>query len=407
MEEPTKMNNLKNIYFNKPFLLLAGGRFISQLGDKLYLLALPWLVLELTHSAIQSSITFALEFIPQIILAPFIGVYVDRISRKLLMVVSDYLRGVIVMMVTILSYMRQIEMIHIYLAAFLLSALTLLFDSSSEGILPKLVSKERLVEANAKLTFINTSMRLIGPMISGILISSIGASFTIGINAVSFFISAILLSFLPLEMKQSATKGVAKIFEEIKQGFQYLFNHEVLFPIAMFSTFMNIGILLVATLLIFDSKETLGYGPEQTSVIFWVSGFTSTIITLLLKYINKFINKGQIIRFGSTGVLFAILILIFKQNLFTITFSYSLLLIVGIIVNVNMMAYRQEIIPNHLFGRVMTSSRVLGNIFSPISIILSGWLAMRYNVTLVFEIAAIIIIFNILFAWFSKLRLIK
>lgn len=234
---------VKKEWMNRSFGLLMVGRFISQLGDKLYLLALPWLVLELTHSALSSSITFALEIIPQVLLAPFIGVFVDRKSRKLLMVFSDWVRGIIVGVITILAYLGNIQMIHIYLSAFLLATFTLLFDSASEGYIPKVVAKSYLVEANANLTFINTLMRLIGPALAGILIAWIGAAGTIGINAISFILSGMVLSFLNKDdAENSGNKKVNKILEDISEGFQYLTKHEILFPIALFSTFMNMGI---------------------------------------------------------------------------------------------------------------------------------------------------------------------
>lgn len=404
--------NMRKKELNRPFLLLAAGRIVSQLGDKLYLLALPWLVLELTHSALSSSITLALETLPQIILAPFIGVYVDRKPRKWIMVSADIIRGFIVGAITILAVIGKIEIAHIYVGAFLLSAFTMLFDSASEGYLPKVVKKEKLVDANASLTTINTLMRLAGPILSGITIGLIGAAWTIGINAISFFISGLILLFLPnydtsVEAVNSAVKKVNSIMGEIKEGFSFLFKHEVLFPIAVFSTFMNIGIFMATSLLIFQSKETLGYGPEETSTIFWVSGIVATITTFLVKYLKKYITKGQIMLYGSLTVFLAILLLVFNQSLISITISYSLILMTGIMVNVNMMAYRQEVIPSHLFGRVMTSTKVLTGVFGPIAMIAGGYIASEYGARLVFIISAAIIFINVLYASFSKIKYIK
>jgi len=402
-----KFNIGKN-ELSKPFTLLASGRFVSQLGDKLYLLALPWLVLDLTHSALHSSLTLALETLPQIILAPFIGVIVDRKPRKRIMVNADFIRALIIGLITLLALIDQIEMIHIYLAAFLLSTFTLLFDSASEGYLPSIVNKEHLVDANASLTTINTLMRLIGPLLSGILIGLIGSAWTVGINALSFLLSGIILLFLPnIELEGTKPKKLDNILFEIKEGFTYLLKHETLFPIALFSAFMNIGIFMVTSLLIFQSKEALGYTSEQTAIIFLISGITATLATFLVKILKKYISKGQIIRYGSLTVFLAVLLLVFNQSLITITISYSLILMVGIIVNVNMMAYRQEVIPSHLFGRVMTSTKVFTNLFGPLSMVLAGYLAMKYSARLVFELSAIIIFFNVLYAWFSKIKYIK
>lgn len=400
--------NIEKKEISKPFILLASGRTVSQLGDKLYLLALPWLVLDLTHSALHSSITLALETLPQIILAPFIGVIVDRKPRKRIMVNADFARALIIGIITLLALIDRIEMLHIYIAAFLLSTFTLLFDSASEGYLPSIVKKERLVDANASLTTINTMMRLIGPLLSGITIGLIGAAWTIGINAISFLISGIILLFLPnIELKGIKPKKLENILFEIKEGFQFLLKHETLFPIALFSTFMNVGIFMTTSLLIFQSKETLGYTSEQTSIIFWVSGITATLTTFLVKILKKYVDKGQIIRYGSLTVFLAVLLLVYNQSLIAITISYSLILMIGIMVNVNMMAYRQEVIPSHLFGRVMTSTKVLTNLFGPLSMILAGYLAMKYSARLVFEISAIIIFLNVLYAWFSKIKYIK
>ncbi|MGD9676806.1 MAG: MFS transporter [Vulcanibacillus sp.] len=402
------MSEFKIKLLNRNFLILLSGRFISQLGDKLYLIALPWLVLDLTHSAVQTSLTLALEMLPLVIFAPFVGVYVDRKSRKKLMVISDWIRGLVILIITLLAVFEFLLMPYIYLAAILLSTFTLLFDSASQGYLPDIVPNELLFEANTNLTFVSTTMRLIGPILAGILIGVIGAINTVGLNGVSFILSAIILSFLPKDNihKKSSIK-TRKILEEIKEGFQYLFQHEILLPIAIFSTFMNVGIYLTVTLFIFESKEILGYTSAETSIIFWVSGVFATITTLLLRYIKELINKGQIIRYGSIIVLFSILLLVFKQSLVTFTISYSLILIVGIAVNISMTTYRQEIIPNHLFGRVMTSSSVLVNAFTPFVIVISGWIAMNYGSRLVFELAAAIIFINVIYARFSKIKNIK
>ena len=404
----TVTNKLKQAFkyekINRSYQLLWWGRLVSQLGDKLYLLALPWLVLEITHSALYSSITLALEVIPQIIFSPFIGVLVDHYSRKRLMVISDWIRGFAVGGITVLALIDQVEMSYIYIAAIILSIFTLIFDSASQGFLSTVVKKEELVSANASLTFVNTVMRLIGPVISGIAIGIFGAAGTIGINAISFFLSGIILAFLANDQKSNTKLEINHIFANIREGFQYLISHSILFPIAVFSTFMNIGITLVSTLFIFESKESLGYSSEQTAIIFWVSGISSVLTTLMIKHLNIFKNKRKMVQYGSLGVFLSTLILLIDQNLITFTISYSLILAVGIIVNVNMMAYRQEIVPNHLFGRVMTSNKVLVSSFTPIAMILSGWLATRYGTLVVFQLAAIIIFLNVLYAWFGKLK---
>ncbi|WP_339063741.1 MFS transporter [Tepidibacillus marianensis] len=219
MQTEVKFNESKKLFINLSFNLLWFGRLVSQLGDKLYLLALPWLVLDLSHSALYSSITLALEIIPEILLGPFIGVYVDQWSRKTLMVFSDWIRGFLVGGITLLAYFQQIEIYHIYIASFMLSAFTLTFDSSSQGYLSKIVAKEQLVEANANLTFVATAMRLIGPILSGIFIGWIGAVGTIGLNGISFLSLQWFLVFYLKTIHKKPIRSIKKCLWGCKKDF--------------------------------------------------------------------------------------------------------------------------------------------------------------------------------------------
>jgi len=395
----------QQFFFNRTFTYILLGRFVSQLGDKLYLLALPWLVLDLTHSALQAGIVFAMEIFPEVILAPFIGAYVDRISRKYGMIIADILRGIVVGSITLLALTNNLVVYHLYIASFLLTFFTLLFDVAADAYLPSVLPKERLIEANAKLTFIATILRIIGPAISGMAIIWIGASGTVGLNALSFLISALFLSLIPRDKKEESEESKEmSIWQNIKEGILYLVRHEVLLPIAIFSTVMNIGIYAVTSLFVFSSKEVMGYNSSETALIFTVSGIFATIATMLVKRLNEKMNKGNIIRFGSFGVSLAILILVFNQSLMTVTISYSIILVIGIFVNVTMMSYRQMIVPNQLLGRVMTASRVITSLFVPFATVGAGWLAESVSVVFVFILSFLIVFFNFLYASFSSIK---
>lgn len=96
-----------------------------------------------------------------------------------------------------------------------------------------------------------------------------------------------------------------------------------------------------------------------------------------------------------------------KSSVLTMTICYTLLLMIGIFVNVSVMTLRQELIPNELFGRVMTSSRVISRSVAPIGILLAGVAAKAWNVQTVFMIGAVLIGINVCIAWFGKIKTIK
>lgn len=159
------------LWKNKNFIRLWLGQTISQFGDKLYLLALPWLVLELTNSVLSATLTLALEIVTEVLFAPFVGVLVDRFSRKKIMIFADLMRGILMLSIPLLFVLDALYISYIYLVAIGLSLLTLIFDSSSQAYLPSILSKEQLMEGNAKLTMIATIMRMVGPVAAGVSIS--------------------------------------------------------------------------------------------------------------------------------------------------------------------------------------------------------------------------------------------
>lgn len=413
--EPLQMKE-ESIWRNNSYLHLWMGRTVSQLGDKLYLLALPWLVLELTGSVIAATITMALEIIPQLLLAPIIGLLVDKLSRKKMMIITDILRGFFILLIPLLHFFDLLPIGYIYFSAVILSILTLLFDSASDSYIPTILKREQLMDGNSKLVMVATIMRVVGPVIAGILIATFGAAETVGINGLTFLISAIFLLFisntktvLPEKEKQEDTVPTFKtkidsFIADVKEGFLYLIQHPVLWPITLFSALMNFAIMGVMSLFIFESKVNQGAGADVTAIIFWVSGIFSFVATLLVKPLNKRVTKGQLIRFGAIGVGIAISLVAISPSVLTMTICYTLLLVIGIFVNVSMMTLRQEIVPNHLLGRVMASTRVFNQSFIPIAIILAGLLASQWGTQFVFICCAILIGINICIAWFGKMK---
>jgi|GEM_PF-5954527 len=403
-----------SLWRNKNYVLLWLGQAISQFGDKLYLLALPWLVLEMTQSVISATTILALELITEILFAPFVGIMIDQMNRKKIMLMSDILRGFLMVSIPVLYATNSLEIGYIYFVAVMLSLLTLVFESSSQAYLPSIINHEQLMDGNAKLTMIATIMRIVGPAIAGILIAFLGSSWTIGLNGLTFFISATFLLFLtntqinpPKKQEKKYKETLQSLKQDIKEGFDYLIKHPVLWPITVFSAVMNISIMGVSGLFIFESKVTQGVSAESTSMIFWISGIFAFLASISVKYINKYLTKGQLVRFGALTVGLGLGLVAIFPSIWAMITCFTLLLVIGLFVNVSMTTLRQEIVPDHLLGRVMTTTRVLNQSLAPLAVIGGGFLAHQYSVQLVFVIATIVVFLNVLYAWFGKMNRIK
>ena len=95
-----------NIFLNRNMSILLSGQLVSQIGDKFYMLALSFWVLETTGSPAKMGLVLAFALIPSLLLGFFTGVFIDRYNKKTIIVLTDIIRGAIILTLT-LFYLRN------------------------------------------------------------------------------------------------------------------------------------------------------------------------------------------------------------------------------------------------------------------------------------------------------------
>jgi MFS family permease len=173
------------------------GSFISGTGDEITLLALPWLMLQITHSPFQLGIVAALQNLPFLLLTLIAGVYADRWDRRRIMLSADILRFASLVTIPIAALFGVLTVLQIYVVAFLAGTGRVWFDVAHYALLPGIVEREQLVDANSKFQTSDGVSVLLGPSIGGFLIKLAGAANAIALDAVSFLVSATAIFTLP------------------------------------------------------------------------------------------------------------------------------------------------------------------------------------------------------------------
>jgi MFS family permease len=175
------------------FGLLFWGQLTSQIGDSLNRVALLWFVYQLTGSALKMVVIGLLQTIPPLVLSPFIGVYLDRVSKKRVMLWVDGARTVLVLIIPLLYAVGELTLERLYVAVFLLAIVSTFFGPTLSSAVPQIVRRDELTAANALLQTTTNIGILVGPLVSGIGIALIGSQNVLYVDAVTFFISALCL----------------------------------------------------------------------------------------------------------------------------------------------------------------------------------------------------------------------
>src|SRR5205814_4745207 len=158
------------------FLRFWGGSSISTLGNQVTVIALPWLVLQLTNSPFQLGIVAALEFLPFLLFGLVVGVYADRWDRRTILLVADLVRFLVLASVPLAAFLNPLTLLQFYLVSFVPGTARVWFEVAHYSLIPALVSPARVVEANSSLEVTEGVSSLVGPSIGGLLIKVFGAA---------------------------------------------------------------------------------------------------------------------------------------------------------------------------------------------------------------------------------------
>ncbi len=168
------MHQAPSLFRNRNFVLLYSGKLISLLGDQIYLIALSWFVLSITHSPLAAGFLLMSGVLPFVLIGPFAGVLADRFERRSILVAMDGVRGALVTAMALLLWLRLMPIWLLFVGSFLLGSFGAVFNPASSAILPNVVPESQFTKVSAIDQFVWSGCSLFGITAGGILFSLFG-----------------------------------------------------------------------------------------------------------------------------------------------------------------------------------------------------------------------------------------
>lgn len=346
----------------RDFGLLWWGQLTSQIGEGLNKVALLWFVYTLTGSALKMTVVGLLQTVPPLLFGPMIGVFLDRLNKKTVMVWVDLIRTVMTFLIPALFALELLSLEGLYVLIFLTSIVSTVFGPALVSAVPRLVRPSELVTANALIQGTNNVGLLLGPAISGVLIAMIGAQNVLYLNSATFFVSALCLISMRLHetLKCAVASGgtSASVLEDLRVGFRFVFGaHSTVFLLVIISALYNLGAGAFVFILPVYAKEYLEVGPIQLGWL-WSGlgvGMLAMSTWLAWRHQEDLHSRLRLIVRGMTVGGLAVCSLGLLE---TPLVAGALVIIVGgstAVMNPVVWALLQEATPEHLLGRVLTT----------------------------------------------------
>ena len=201
------------------------GQAVSQIGEGLNKVALLYLVYEVTGSTLMMTVIGVLQTLPPLLLGPLLGVYVDRLPKKWMMMGADALRAALALIIPVLYAVHAFTLSRTYVVVFLMALVATVFSPALSSTVPLIVGPTQLTAANAWVASTAMIGMLVGPAISGLGIATVGMQVVLYVSSATFALSVLSLSQLRLKQAQAPQGSHSRktFLKDLREGLRFVF----------------------------------------------------------------------------------------------------------------------------------------------------------------------------------------
>lgn len=402
------------------FALLFAGQLISALGDQAYGIALPWTVLAVTGDARQMAVVLAAGAIPRMLALLLGGALADRLSPRLVMLVTDAARTAVVAALGVTLFFGLPPLWVVATLAALEGLGTGFFQPSFPAITPVLVPAEELPAANGMMMIIQFISLVIGPLLGGVATAA-QASVAFLVDAGSFFLSFVTLGAIRLPRRQrNPTAAVQRgMVAQIGAGIRYAFAQPLLRTTIIVSALGNFALGGAASVSLIVLSRNLSRSPVTLGLLLAAIGVGGIIGGLTAGFVGRLRRRGLVVAlvWPLVAVGFAAIALVAGPSASQLPFGVALapdlrvpviaalLGVIGIFLALGDTVFttimQQKMDPDYL-GRVFSVQLLAGGVAQPLSLLAAGYVTAAFGPGVAFLAGAAIFLPASALALFSR-----
>jgi len=364
---------------------------ISLFGDRLHQVALGVLVYGITDSPLLTGLVFLVATLPNILLGPIAGTFVDRWEHRTVLIVSDVIRAGLVLLLPIAA---AVNVAMVYPLVFAVTTVSLFFRPAKVALVPRIVKREDLLAANSATWTADTLADIGGFPLAGLFVAFVGAELAIvfWVDAATYLLSALLLvgiSVPPLVRKvvPRARGALAAFFGELVEGWQFLRGQPPLIQNTLVSALAQMSVGVTLALTVVYARDWLDgliipY-PQNYAAIETAIGVGNLVGGLTVGAFGARLRKGWLVVGGFIVMGLATVGLGMTGNVLLALVAAALIGIANLVYVIPTQTLFLELTPIEMMGRVVAfrASLVFGSMTAAMGI--AGVLAEQIPVGLV------------------------
>lgn len=340
-------------------------------------------VLTMSATPAQMSFLSVARAVPVLLLGLFVGVWVDRLPRRPLLIAADLSRAAILATIPIAALLGQLHLWQLYIVAGLTGILTLLFDVADRSYLPAILPHDQLMEANSRLSLTSSLSEVGGPGFVGLLVQIVSAPFILVLDVFSFLWSALWLSRIRTpEQPSTPEEGheAHNIWQETREGLSTLWHNAILRALAVAGLLHSFFGWFFGTLYTFFAIRELGLEPGVVGLLISAGGIGALIGATTARRFSRRFGIGRLLVIAAFAItLLELLVPLAAGSFALIIAAMFVAQLVGdifwevYIIGEN--SLRQMTVSSRFIGRVTATTQFLTGGAGPLGALVAGAIA--------------------------------
>ncbi len=385
------MNQTKQ--WKKGYITILAGQTLSLVGSSAVQFGLIWWLASETSSPTMLALVGLMAFLPQILIGPFAGVWIDRMKKKNIMIAADLFIGVVALGFSVFFFTGTPPYWTVCLVAGSRAIGGAFHTPAAQAVVPLLVPQEELVKANAWSQFMQSGAFMLGPVLGAALYAALPMPYLLLTDLAGALIACAALAIVPIPEPERKRAAMPHFWPELKEGASVVLKYRD-----------ALWLLLAATAAMVFYLPLSSYFPLMTSDYFALSAWHGSLVEFLyaggMMGMSAIIggvalkrNKLAVAYLGVFGLgVTSLLCGILPGAAWAFWVYAALCLLMGAcgpVFNIPYMAYMQESFPQESMGRAFALIGSLMSIAMPLGLLISGPVCERLGVSAWFLITGV------------------
>lgn len=370
---------------------------VSALGGAVSAISVTWVVYHYTHSALDIAFLGMTGILPGIALGLLAGVLADRYNRRTLMVTADLVRMVGMAVLASTLFLVGFSLPLVLAVMLLVYSFSALFAPASQAILPRLVPTGSLEDANGLLQATSSLMNSVGSAAGGLVVVLAGAVWGLGINALTYAVSASFLIRVATDWgrpRASGSRAAPSLRTELSEGLRYIVDHRAILEVTLGFLPANLLASLVAPFFVVYAAQEFGSDPAVYGYLVGTLALGSALGALSVSRLRARRFAGLLMGLcllGQSGTVGALALAHLLPVALLAAFAFGV--VIGLI-NTTYYATMQAIVPGEILARVLSIDSVGSFAAIPAGLVIGGILIAQRGVTFCYLVASIGLVAN-------------